>query len=258
MGELYCIVGPSGKRYIGWTTNSAARRFKSHVREAQNCKSKTALHRAIRRYGADQFTVITLLVAKDVSYLKRMECAAIAKFGSAAPVGYNLTPGGDGVPLLFGEARERWLKNLRLKFAEPAFRAKLRAAGLRNSHLSSSRLKANWGNVEWRAAQLQLVAASQSSADYKARRSIAVSKAQKKRFQDPEQLRIARTARLGKPHTVAVKRIIGEAVRKRWASVKYRTWLSSKQRASWEDPVVREKRTSAMRRAWVKRRLKET
>src|SRR2546430_8023160 len=106
MGELYTLTSPSGKRYIGWTAYTAARRFSSHVRAARkNPARSSALRQAILKYGEDAFIVQTLVIADDREFLKKLECAAIAAFGTIAPRGYNLTPGGDGVTKLVGAAR---------------------------------------------------------------------------------------------------------------------------------------------------------
>lgn len=100
-GYIYKVTSPSGKAYIGITSQTVDRRWKKHVStafgpdpEGRGCP---ALARAIQKYGKESFKVQTLLIA-DWDYLCMMEPKAIVLYGTKAPNGYNLTDGGDGVP----------------------------------------------------------------------------------------------------------------------------------------------------------------
>ena len=90
----------NGKRYIGMTCQSLAQRWMEHRNTAQK-GSRTALHSAIRKYGADSF-VASILVSLPAESERAALCDAeklmIQREGTLAPVGYNLTPGGDGLP----------------------------------------------------------------------------------------------------------------------------------------------------------------
>jgi group I intron endonuclease len=101
MGELYRVTAPSGKAYVGITSQTTAKRWWKHKNNASHGRGVrygsecTALYEAIRKYGCDKFTVETLVIA-EFEYLKALEQRAIVAFGTKAPGGYNLTSGGDG------------------------------------------------------------------------------------------------------------------------------------------------------------------
>jgi hypothetical protein len=96
-GIIYKVTSPSGKVYIGKTTNSLEYRKGQHVRAAFNKNSDTyhtKICRAIRRYG----NLLTWEVLRDNiggDELSREEVLAIKEFNSVEE-GYNISPGGDG------------------------------------------------------------------------------------------------------------------------------------------------------------------
>ena len=94
MAELYRLTSPSNKQYIGIAKNGLHHRFSVHVAEAKS-GSMTALHKSIRKYGADAFTK-EILVVSDYEYIRDLEIKAIEAFKTMSPNGYNLTIGGDG------------------------------------------------------------------------------------------------------------------------------------------------------------------
>lgn len=86
-------TAPNGKRYIGQTWDEQKRRW-----DHRSVSGKDSLfHRAIRKYGKDEF-IYEILHSGIGSQeeLSRLECAEIAKFNTIAPHGYNLTTGGEG------------------------------------------------------------------------------------------------------------------------------------------------------------------
>ncbi len=121
---VYCLTSPSGRSYVGYTSQLVKERWRQHVARAL----KGALHplsAAIRKYGKDSFTVRT--VAK---YTTRREALAreiveIAKLQNA----YNLSPGGE---LDFEFAHEAFRK----KLLDPAWAAEYKkklSAAIKNS-----------------------------------------------------------------------------------------------------------------------------
>lgn len=92
--HLYRLTSPSGRMYIGIAKN-ARKRWVEHSYDAR-CGSSCALHKAIRKYGFDKFKK-EILVTSTFSYVKEMEVKAIAAYSTMAPVGYNMTAGGDGM-----------------------------------------------------------------------------------------------------------------------------------------------------------------
>lgn len=99
VGYLYQLSFPSGKSYFG-IARSFRRRFREHLREAQN-GSSYPIHCAVRKYGRERI-VGRVLVAARKSYLKELEIRAIAKFNSLHPAGYNLHEGGNTPPSVKG------------------------------------------------------------------------------------------------------------------------------------------------------------
>lgn len=90
--------GPSGKRYVGITTQSVADRWKQHLKDSQRRLSREgALARAIRKYGAESFSIEPICVSWSWKNLCSLETALIAQWNTKAPNGYNLTSGGEGV-----------------------------------------------------------------------------------------------------------------------------------------------------------------
>lgn len=82
---IYCITNNiNSKRYIGKTKFSAEKRFQKHVYSA-NSGSDTYFHKAIRKYGKENFTILVLEESEAEEYW-------IAKLRPE----YNMTKGGDG------------------------------------------------------------------------------------------------------------------------------------------------------------------
>ncbi len=94
--HLYLITGPSGKRYVGITSGAIAERWKKHIRDAVACRSRSALHAAMRKYGVEAFVVEQIGSHETWEQLCSAERAAIEAYGTFRPHGYNLTLGGDG------------------------------------------------------------------------------------------------------------------------------------------------------------------
>ena len=91
-GIIYKYTGPTGKCYIGQTTRPASRKS-----EHKNAKDNTYFHKAIRKYGFDNFKYEVLyefdLPASMLkSTLDIMEIRMIEEHNAE----YNLTKGGGG------------------------------------------------------------------------------------------------------------------------------------------------------------------
>lgn len=113
----------NGKRYIGLTEFSLKRRWSQHTHYARRAKP-TAIHRAIAKYGVENFAIVELAsFAKgtDREVLCEMERFYIAQENTLTPNGYNMTPGGDGTPK--GELNPNWGRK-----ASDSKREKIRAA----------------------------------------------------------------------------------------------------------------------------------
>ena len=97
--EIYQVVcRSSGKKYIGVTSKTSDERFQNHLDNAR-WNRPGALSSAIRKYGKDDFYVQLLLVVSSMDEAFFYERKIIEAYGTLSPGGYNLTPGGDGVPM---------------------------------------------------------------------------------------------------------------------------------------------------------------
>ena len=98
-GEIYALILPNGKRYVGLATKGAAHRWSRHVYESQREKPSLLISRAIAKYGPQNIRLRVLARTRDFEALKRLEQFYIADYGTTdRNRGYNLTIGGDGTP----------------------------------------------------------------------------------------------------------------------------------------------------------------
>lgn len=82
----------NGKIYIGQTVTTVEHRIKRHLREF-GCP---AIHRALNKYGLENFEISILDTAKTQDELNELEIKYIQEYGSMGEKGYNLTEGGIG------------------------------------------------------------------------------------------------------------------------------------------------------------------
>lgn len=82
----------NGKVYIGQTIRSLEHRWKQHCSKSSGC---IYIHRAIQKYGKENFTVEQIDVASDREELNKKEQYWIQHYDCIAPKGYNMTTGGD-------------------------------------------------------------------------------------------------------------------------------------------------------------------
>lgn len=95
MGFIYKAVNKvNGKIYIGQTRCSISKRWNEHIRASRTTERDFKLHRAIRKYGEDNFEVSVVDKVPD-ELLNRSEINYISKYDSYTN-GYNSTIGGDG------------------------------------------------------------------------------------------------------------------------------------------------------------------
>ena len=92
---LYKITNRvNGKVYVGYTKHSIDRRWREHLVSAFNRQSPYKIHAAIRKYGADQFTIEELASGPDRAHIcEHLEPYYIDLYDSIK-TGYNMSPGG--------------------------------------------------------------------------------------------------------------------------------------------------------------------
>lgn len=88
---IYCLENSiNNKLYIG-----QAQKIKTRIRYHKNSKDDLPIHRAIRKYGIDNFNIY-ILEFTTIDNLSNIEIHFIKKFQSNI-TGYNLTKGGEGL-----------------------------------------------------------------------------------------------------------------------------------------------------------------
>lgn len=96
----------NGKIYIGQTTRSLENRWRQH-RHHPGCR---ILHKAIKKYGAENFTVEQIDAAANIDELNQKEKLWIQHYDCIAPNGYNLKSGGNR-PTYSEASRQRMSRN---------------------------------------------------------------------------------------------------------------------------------------------------
>lgn len=92
---LYQITNKlNGKHYIGKTCQGFKRRWSRHRWEAVR-NSKCRIHKAINKYGLENFEAKAILIGPSLEWINEMEIRAIKLYDSFNN-GYNDTKGGDG------------------------------------------------------------------------------------------------------------------------------------------------------------------
>jgi len=102
MGLIYMRISPSGGKYIGKTIQSEIARWNDHIYEAHNKNNtnyNSLLNKAIRKYGAENFSVNILESNIPIDILSEREIYWIDYYKTYYldnNHGYNMTRGGDG------------------------------------------------------------------------------------------------------------------------------------------------------------------
>ena len=87
----------NGKCYIGQTVKTLRKRSMSHIRAAKNKEKDYPFHRALLKYGEENFEWCVLCECQSKEEMDKMENYYIKKLKShASKNGYNLTLGGGG------------------------------------------------------------------------------------------------------------------------------------------------------------------
>jgi group I intron endonuclease len=99
MGSLYLVVNDvNGKKYVGKTKGKVGARWKRHIYDSSK-NSASVLHVAIKKYGAESFTVKEIASNVEEPALSDLESWYIEQYKTHVRLddGYNMTAGGDGM-----------------------------------------------------------------------------------------------------------------------------------------------------------------
>lgn len=138
---IYKCTSPSGKVYIGQTGRTLELRWKEHSKLAR-CGGNLPLSRAIRKHGANNFTLETVVRCVPDYMINPFEAYWINYYNSLTS-GYNCTIGGEGLKgFKHTEATKRKLSKL----------SKGNTSALGNKHsIATKQLlsKLHTGNTYW-------------------------------------------------------------------------------------------------------------
>lgn len=87
----------NNKVYIGKTVHKLEKRRKNHISDAKAKRHNMLFHKAIRKYGEENFCWEILDTVMFSDLLLELEKFYIQKYNSRVPNGYNMTDGGEGV-----------------------------------------------------------------------------------------------------------------------------------------------------------------
>ncbi len=111
MGIIYAVQNKvNGKYYIGKTIRALEIRKKEHLSEAKAKRKDNSFHKAIRKYGEENFEWKIIDEHENKDVLDELEKLYILRYESFEK-GYNETLGGDGGPGLSGEKHPMYGKH---------------------------------------------------------------------------------------------------------------------------------------------------
>jgi len=131
---IYCLTSPSGKHYIGQTTQPLSKRWKQHVDDAKRKTSK--LGSAIKKHGSDNWTKRVVWQCNDRDTLNLMEEHFIAVLGD-----YNILPGGDCGPV--AESTRDKLRAARARRPAPSAETRAKTSAALKGRKMSAQHRAN-------------------------------------------------------------------------------------------------------------------
>jgi|NOAtaT_7_FD_contig_123_65159_length_1455_multi_5_in_1_out_0_2 hypothetical protein len=129
-GIIYKLSLPSGKEYIGQTTQEFHQRLTKHFSKARrDTKSGCiALNAAIRKYGEDSVSSEVLLICNETE-LDYYERKAIELHNTLSPNGYNLMNGGNSNKTMSEKTRKRMSESAKKRDSKP-YRKKIESLDL--------------------------------------------------------------------------------------------------------------------------------
>jgi polyribonucleotide nucleotidyltransferase len=123
--SLYELEFPNGKKYLG-ITHQPDRRWIQQCQASAREKQDFPLYKAIRKYGSASVKR-RILVVGTLEFIREMEIAAIAKYDTLVPQGYNVALGGQISPSAVPEVLKKMSEGQRRAWANPEYKEKMRA-----------------------------------------------------------------------------------------------------------------------------------
>jgi group I intron endonuclease len=96
--RLYRVTNlVNGKIYLGMTSRSVKFRWSQHVQSSLKLKKRSAIAAAISAYGPQSFSVDLVCEVCGFESAANEERSLIKQYNCMAPLGYNLTTGGEKI-----------------------------------------------------------------------------------------------------------------------------------------------------------------
>lgn len=100
---IYLLTSPSGKHYVGQTSQPIEKRWK----HGTGYKSCVALNKAIKKYGWENFTHEILAVCNTSEEADELEKKFIQEYNCIVPNGYNIDRGGNANKIMGEETKRK-------------------------------------------------------------------------------------------------------------------------------------------------------
>ena len=109
MSFIYKIINLiNNKIYIGYTSQNINARFSQHKSDSLNNRDNSILHKAIKKYGAENFKIEVIEeFDENKKEWQSLEKFYIKEFQSLIPNGYNILEGGDKPPAAYGDMNNK-------------------------------------------------------------------------------------------------------------------------------------------------------
>lgn len=256
--EVYKITHKeSGKSYIGCTTKGIDERFKTHMWMAA-WRPAGYLHHALRKYGADAFSLDLIASHENAEDMLSCEIAMIAKFGTLAPHGYNMTSGGEGGFMPCEEIRRKISEAGRRRIASDETRAKM-SMTMSGRQLSDSHKESlSKGRIGMKFSDSHVAALSKAKKGrVSPNKGRKMSDEQKEKLRQaallqwscPDAIKRISEIRKGRKTSDATKKIIGAQSKARWLDEEYKKRLSESQKIAQQKNAC--ERSAKMRDKWA-------
>jgi hypothetical protein len=250
MGCLYQLTSPSGKRYIGISSKTAADRFLKHTEHALGKRQNGVLYSALRKYKPENFDIKTLVIANDWQYLCDLEVKVIEAFGTKHPFGYNMTNGGEGVVGPKGPGfSEKVSIAQKKRYERPEERERLRKAAEKAHATNAARHAAKRvnGKAPWQIRKFE-AASRPGSPEQKAKSSASIKAA----MAIPEiaaKVKACALVRAADPNWRAKVSASKRGKKIGPCSDERKAKISAARRKEWQDPIIRQRRLMSFSKA---------
>ncbi len=251
----------NGKCYIGKTVETIESRIVKHEWNANN-SSEYAFHRALRKYGFDNFEWEILYESNDEEELEGAEIFYIEDYESFGSNGYNMTDGGEGTSgfIFSEESKIRMSKSQKKRFEDPKEREKASIAHSRKfekypalrENISECQKKRYEDSKEREKASR----AAKEAYDRDPTLGGRISKSQKERYKKDPTLgeKISRATKKRCENPAYIEKM-SRVVKKALKNPVVRKKMSEAAKKRMEDPATREKISKAMKgKPWSKAR----